>query len=116
MRKLLIFTAVALLNVFTVCAQVYISGPLSGVLEDTTYIVTGDITVEAGDSLVIEAGAELLFEENICLIVNGVLSAMGLVLDSINFVSIDPSMCWNGLDIILSDGISFFEYCYGLFN
>lgn len=42
-------------------AQIHISGPLSGILVDTVYLVSDDIRVAFGDSLIIWPGATLLF-------------------------------------------------------
>jgi hypothetical protein len=53
--------------------QVLLSGEVSGILRDTLYYVWGDIFVSAGDSLVIEAGAEFEFVGGCEFRVKGVL-------------------------------------------
>jgi hypothetical protein len=58
-----------------------ISGPIwdgnGGPLYPGTYIVAGDLTVPKGKTLTIKAGAELYFESDYKIIVNGVLEANG---------------------------------------
>ena len=93
MKKGTIVLALAVCWLQSAEGQIYLSGPLSGVLEDTTYVVTGDITVEAGDSLVIEAGAELNFTVDTKFTVNGYLSAVGTTEDSIYLASVKCSKC-----------------------
>ena len=95
-----------------VWGQVYISGPVSGTLEDTTYIVTGDLTVQYGDELVIEPGAELLFNAGVNFIIDGQLTAVGAEADSIIFSTIEPGfICWGGIDIIDNHHEVEFSYC-----
>ena len=112
MKRVPICLAVSLL-LFGVCwGQVYISGALSGVLEDTTYIVEGDIYVEAGDSLVIEAGAEFLFEEGNNFDVRGFLYAVGSETDSIKFEPLIAGLQWHGIDFqSTADDSSRLSYC-----
>ena len=78
-------------------SQIHISGPLSGVLVDTTYIVDGDISVEVGDSLVIEAGADLLFDDLSSFWIFGYLLAQGSNDDSITFLPLEPEVRWSGI-------------------
>ncbi|TKJ37286.1 hypothetical protein CEE37_14355 [candidate division LCP-89 bacterium B3_LCP] len=86
LRKMLVLVGVVVLAYIPSQAQIEISGPLSGVLEDTTYIVVGDISVLEGESLVIEPGAALLFNGGYDIEVFGLLSAIGNETDSIYFV------------------------------
>ena len=65
--------------------QIYLSGPLNGVLTDTTYVVEDSIVVLAGDSLVIEPGAIFLFNGVYDFEIYGYLSAAGTESDSIYF-------------------------------
>jgi len=92
--------------------QVYISGALSGVLEDTTYIVEGDIWVEEGDSLVIEAGAEFFFDDSASMKVYGYLVAIGSENDSINFTCQIGDENWKGIKFFnTADDSSIIMYC-----
>jgi parallel beta-helix repeat protein/predicted outer membrane repeat protein len=89
------FSIILLSNSF---AQIHISGALSGVLEDTTYIVDNNIWVAVGDSLVIEAGVVLLFSYNRDFDIYGYLSAIGEVDDSIYFRPNAGVSQWGSLD------------------
>ncbi|MBC8203941.1 MAG: hypothetical protein H8E87_00355, partial [FCB group bacterium] len=72
----------------TISAQGQLSGPLSGILPgDSTYYVVGNISVQAGDSLIIEAGATLIFNSGIQFDINGYLHAAGTETDSIKFIN-----------------------------
>ncbi|MBC8277255.1 MAG: right-handed parallel beta-helix repeat-containing protein, partial [FCB group bacterium] len=76
-----------------------LTGPLSGTLTAGEYHVVGDISVEAGDSLVIEPGVTLLFEGHFELDINGLLTAVGTEADSITFMSAEVDVPWGGIDI-----------------
>ena len=112
MKKLFaILTAVMLLS-FPAFAQIHISGPLSGILEDTTYIVDGDISVEEGDSLIIEAGAVLLFDGEFSFDIDGYLYAVGNENDSIKFTLQFWATYWKGIDFSeTSSDSSILKYC-----
>jgi hypothetical protein len=83
----------------TAFSQIHISGPQSGILTDTTYIVDGDISVEQGDSLVIEAGAIFLFDGAFNFAVSGYLCAIGTELDTIHFRSNVGIQAWLGINV-----------------
>ena len=110
MRKL---TAIFLFLIPSIIyTQIHISGPLSGVLEDTTYIVDGNISVEVGDSLVIEAGAELLFDGWYSFEISGFLESLGTEEDSIKFIPNEGLNSWHGLDFTGAIGdTNILEYC-----
>lgn len=82
-----------------------------GFLEDTTYIVVGNITVEQGDSLIIEAGAMLVFNSGVQFDIYGYIHAAGNEADSIQFVNLSGAT-WEGIDFndSASDS-SKLEYC-----
>ncbi|MDQ7052036.1 MAG: right-handed parallel beta-helix repeat-containing protein [candidate division KSB1 bacterium] len=64
------------------------------------YRVIADATVPAGDSLVIEPGVVLQFDNATSLIVKGVLRAVGSPEDSVYFQSVNPQPQagdWNGI-------------------
>ena len=93
-------------------AQAQLSGALSGILAgDSTYTVVGNISVEDGDSLIIEAGAILIFNEGFEFDINGYLHAAGTETDSVKFIN-SPGITWGGIDINDSaDDSSILEYC-----
>ncbi len=69
----------------------YVSGLIASdttwYLADTPYIVTGDIIVDNGTSLTIEAGVTVKFDGHYSLIVNGTLNATGTTGQPILFTS-----------------------------
>ncbi|HEX7343049.1 MAG TPA: hypothetical protein VF398_02210 [bacterium] len=96
--KALLITCVALLPI-PAGAQIHISGPLSGFLADTTYIVDGAISIADGDSLIIEAGSSFLFSGNYDFDVYGYLCAVGNPQDSITFGPYSGVTGWGGIDL-----------------
>lgn len=79
-----------------------ISGGISGTLslDNSPYTVTGDLTVPANQSLTIEPGVVLFFESNVTFFIDGGLTVVGTMSDSIRFSSssaIPNSGDWNGI-------------------
>ncbi len=96
-----------------------LSGSLSGSLTAGEYHVVGDITVQNGDSLVIEPGAVLRFDGNCSFDINGYLEAAGVFSDSIVFTALDSVNGWSGIRFTSADTNSILEYCvveYGKAN
>jgi predicted outer membrane repeat protein len=94
-------------------AQVHIADSLSGILTDTTYFVDDSIYVLAGDSLIIEPGAVLLFNGYFNFRIYGYLYAVGTATDSIYFgpaPGVDSPRAIVFLDS--SDDSSILSYCY----
>lgn len=96
----------------TFSAHAQLSGSLHGILPgDSVYTVVGDIEVDSGDSLIIEAGAVLLFDYYIQFDIRGYLHAAGTENDSIKFMK-RGAMEWQGLDFnLFSTPFSRLEYC-----
>lgn len=95
------------------CSQIVISGRLEGILAgDTTYLVTDDIGVQAGDSLIIEPGAILKASMNLVdFTIDGYVSAVGTLEDSIRFITNGvPSLRWGRIYINPASEVRF-EYC-----
>ena len=111
MKKL--FTSLIAVILISYIASAQLSGPLSGILEgDSTYSVIGNISVEEGDSLIIEAGATLIFSGNIQFNIYGYLHAAGTETDSVKFIS-NLWLPWKGIDFETSShDSSRLEYCY----
>ena len=57
----LILTLLASIPFYAATSQIHISGDISGVLLDTTYILDSTVTVQSRDSLIIPPGATILF-------------------------------------------------------
>ena len=90
----------------------YISGELNGFLPRNNYYITGDISVEAGDSLIIEAGSTFLFDEWLSFKVDGYLQAAGVESDSIKFIPLVDTLRWKGIDFsYFADDSCRLEYC-----
>ena len=73
-----------------------LSGDLSGVFPAAIYRITGDISVQEGDSLILLSGTEFLFDGEYNFTIKGVLKAVGTEQDSIIFDSYDQQK-WKGL-------------------
>jgi len=89
-------------------AQIYLHGSVTGVLEDTIYIVDGSIYA---DDLVIEAGARFYFLQFCYFDAGGFFRAVGTEQDSIKFLLAPGASGWNGISFSSSDS-SIMEYCY----
>lgn len=87
-----------------------LSGPISGVLTSGEYRVDSTISIEEGDTLIIEAGTFIKFDSNTGLDVHGLLLAEGTEYDSIVFSAYSTS--WEGINFYnTADNNSFINYC-----
>jgi len=110
-KRLLILFAMA--YAASACAQTEINGPQSGVLGPGTYLVTGEITVESGDSLTVVSGTTFLHNGNHKWLISGQLTVEGAAGDSIYFVrqdSIDDHR-WGGLVFQAGAPPAVLDYC-----
>ena len=91
----------------------YLSGTLAGILmEDSTYIVNGDIRVEDGAQLTIEPGVTLLFDGAFSFTIEGYLIASGTEDNVITFQPNEVDSPWEGIKFLDSaDDNSVLEYC-----
>ncbi len=76
-----------------------LSGALSGTLTKNIYIVTGMVNVLSGESLKIEAGAVLKFDDDSGFNIDGDFTAVGTADDSILFELDEGASAWQGLNI-----------------
>ncbi|MFH1861242.1 MAG: right-handed parallel beta-helix repeat-containing protein, partial [bacterium] len=90
---------------------VYISGALSGVLEDTTYLVESSISVASGDTLIIEPGAIFYFLGGSTFTINGYLYAAGAESDSIKFMPFPEITLWGGINFNGASDQCLLEFC-----
>ena len=104
-----LFFSAATLPEVTLSTGIEISGELSGILSGTTYFVIGYISVQSGDSLNIEAGAEFIFDEGVSFNIYGYIHAAGTETDSIKFTNY-LSLAWGGISFASSNDSSRLEY------
>jgi predicted outer membrane repeat protein len=94
-----------------------LSGPVSGTFtkDNSPYYISGDLIVPHGETLVLEPGVTLCFNEDCGIVVQGSLQAKGLPGDSIRFTS-DPgneNSSWKGVlldNVQLGNDSSIFDY------
>ncbi|MFH1010794.1 MAG: right-handed parallel beta-helix repeat-containing protein, partial [bacterium] len=92
-----------------------LDGPISGTLslDCSPYYVAGNVTIEDGDTLTIEAGVEVIFDWHCQFIVNGLLVAMGTEQDSIYFTCdtlFNPDH-WGGIRFVDAHDSCRLDYC-----
>ena len=89
-----------------------LSGDISGVLYDTTYIIVGDAVVPSGLSLTIMPGASILFDGYYRIDIDGLLTAIGTETDSIIFTNTNSEVYFSGIFVNNSANDSTkFKYC-----
>ncbi len=91
-----------------------VSGDVSGTWSADTVLVTGEIRVPPGETLVIEPGAKVLFQTYCKFIVdsNATLQAIGTELDSILFDEFYPDTSWHGIRFLNASDSCWLEYCH----
>jgi len=89
-------------------------GTISGqwTAENSPYLITGTVTIPDNNTLIIDPGVQILFDGHYQFIVNGKLTALGTVTDSIYFTSSVPSEDWGGIRLINAHTQSKLEYCH----
>ncbi len=89
------------------------SGAVSGVwtADDSPYLISGDVVVPAGETLVMEPGAHAVFLCRCRMFVEGTLEAIGTEDRPIVFTR-DPGISgWGGLRFFHAEGISLLRNC-----
>ena len=88
-----------------------INGEQNGILakNNSPFYVSGNITVNASDTLIIQRGVELFFKEKTSLIVNGTLIAVGTRFEPVRFTAFEYD--WEGIHIINPAGNSSLTFC-----
>jgi hypothetical protein len=93
-----------------------VSGNQSGTwtIANSPYNIIGDVTVPNNSSLSIEPGVQIYAMGNFYLTVQGTLSAIGTVTDTIRFKSgqNDPNALWKGIRLENETQTSYISYCY----
>ena len=93
---------------------IIVSGDVSGTWSADTVLVTGEIRVPPGETLVIEPGVEVLFQVYCKFIVDSAatLLAVGTEQDSILFDEYIPGTHWHGIRFLSASDSSRLEYCH----
>ena len=88
-----------------------VSGIVSGIWaqDDSPIIVTGDVQVPANQTLSIEPGTLIQFENGFRMTVNGQLDAIGTDREPIRFTAADVH--WRGIHIVDATGSSSLMFC-----
>lgn len=113
-RFMVILISLALAIQFRAAADIiYVSGDVSGTWSADTVIVTGEVRVPPGETLVIEPGVKVLFQVYCKFIVDSAatLLAVGTQRDSIWFDELTPGTHWHGIRFLSASDISRLEYC-----
>ena len=116
MRKM-ILVLVIVLAFSSVHAITIPGGEVSGnwVLEESPYYIDGNITIIAESTLEVEAGVEILFNDNYSLVVIGRLAAIGTESDSILVSRAEGAIGWQGIRFMNCTGNgledSSLQYC-----
>ncbi|MEZ5082784.1 MAG: right-handed parallel beta-helix repeat-containing protein [Bacteroidales bacterium] len=117
MKRLYLFSAFLLIGLLTF-AQTNHSGTISSneawFMADTPHIITGNLTIADGITLLIQPGCEIYINSNRRMVVNGVLSANGTIADPIVFTSsniLPSSGDWRYIYFNGADAGSIMNYC-----
>ncbi len=103
MKNLFVFILMALPGL--VFADTIVSGNQYGMwmAGGSPYLVTGDITVPAGQSLAIDPGVEVNFQGHYKMEVNGTLHAIGTENNMVTFTTDNQAVGWGGLEFSTSN-------------
>jgi hypothetical protein len=108
---------------FSVFSQTFLSGEIKGAFPRDNYIISSDLSVKFGDTLLFEAGSELRFKPNTGLMIRGVLIASGTAQNPIIMTSAQEQSAkssgadsqainvWKGIDFSASKVMSQLAYC-----
>ncbi len=96
-----------------VASAVEVEGDVAGdwTVEDSPYVVIGDIHVPEGQQLTIESGVAVRFNEARRLVVNGVIVAEGEAGAPIVFTRNEDETMWRGIRVLQSQNENIFRFC-----
>jgi fibronectin type 3 domain-containing protein len=114
-RKASLLLTIFFVPYFITNAQNLVSGNVKGTWTkvNSPYYVADQITVQSGDTLIIEPGVQIRFQGHYMFIVNGLLKAIGTATDSILFTRDLPieGNKWWGLRFINASDSCKLQYC-----
>ena len=89
-----------------------ISGEQSGSWDavDNPHLLVGDVTVPAGEELIVNPGVELIAQGNYRITVEGIIQVQGTVTDSVKLYGAGGSF-WGGIRLESESGINMVNYC-----
>ncbi len=104
------FATLNLEDYITVTGSNDISGEVAGLwsVNNSPYIITGDVTIANGNTLEIEPGVEIQITNNSKIEIIGNMEALGTFDEPILFTSNDS---WNGFKIPFASGPTKLSYC-----
>lgn len=113
------FTSIIFLIIvfpFALKSQTAVSGEQSGTWQQSNspYFITGNITINSGENLSVEAGTEIYADPACKIIVNGSIKMNGTAENPIILTAGDFENKWAGIEFINTDASndsSVFEYC-----
>ncbi len=99
--KTVILTLIFLIPLF-LNSTLIPGGDVSGVwdLPGSPFYIDGEITIQSGEELVIEAGVDVIFNDHYKFIILGRLEASGTANDTICFMPLDENVGWHSLRFI----------------
>ncbi|MCB5246302.1 MAG: hypothetical protein LHW61_06680 [Candidatus Cloacimonetes bacterium] len=105
-----------LLSCFLAAATVVPGGYVSGIwtVEDSPYLINGNITIPDGESLNLHPGVELQFQGYYTLKIEGKLQAIGTPSDSIKFSTTSSEQKWRGIimqNVAATNDSTILRYC-----
>ncbi len=94
-------------------AQTEVEGEVSGnwVIDDSPFIVVGNLDIEDGEELEIDPGVEIRFNGTYYFYIHGLLTAIGTEDDSIIFTRHRDNIQWRGIRILNGDDDTEISYC-----
>ncbi len=117
MKKILCFLCMAIWGITSapLFADTIPGGDVSGIwyAANSPYYITGNITVPAGDTLVIEPGVDIIFLGYYQFFIgnDACLEAVGTAADSIRFFPQDTISGWQGLWFNITQPVCYLTYC-----
>lgn len=110
---LLMLLSTAMIPTDSFCQTVIPGGSVSGTwdLSGSPYLIEGEITIPAGDTLTIAPACSVIFQGHYKLIVNGTLEAIGTEADSIVFTAANPDSGWHSIRFLNAPAGSQLSYC-----
>ena len=105
-----------LLSWFLAAATIVPGGYVSGIwnVEDSPYLINGNIIISDGESLTLNPGVELQFQGYYTLKIEGKLQAIGTPSDSIKFSTTSSEQKWRGIlmqNVAATNDSTILRYC-----